>query len=210
MTAEDRLAYEREQFKDHIATFTDYGKVKVLDFMNPATSNYAIRFLFQEDCYTLCISGDLGHLVAHNYNNMCYAKFHDFTENIGYFASKVVCHDRPFYEYDYYKARRDLVVYLAELDLKSEYKSMTDSEFREDIMENVLSDLNTDTGLGSRAYDILTGIDPDAWMYISDFGKEPTTILETYMLAFKLAQEQLAQHKEPSSDGDLLVHSLTN
>lgn len=209
MPNEDILAYEREQFKDHIATFTDYGKVKVLDFKNPATSNYAIRFLFEEDCYTLCISGDLGHLVAHNYNNMCYAKFHDFTENIGYFASKVVCHDRPFYEYSPYKARRDLVVYLAEHDLKSEYSWMTDVEFREDIIETVLDDLSTDTGFGSKAYEILSGIDPDAWMYISDFGKEPTTILETYMLAFKLAQEQLAQHKEPSSDGDLLVHSLT-
>ncbi len=65
---------QKEHFKNHIATFSDYGNIKILDFKNPKTCHYRIRFLFEEDFYRLHISGDLGELIASNYNNMCYRR----------------------------------------------------------------------------------------------------------------------------------------
>lgn len=66
------LEKQRENFKNHIAKFTDYGNIKILDFKEPESSHYRIRFLFEEDYFRLHISGDLGELVATNYSNMTY------------------------------------------------------------------------------------------------------------------------------------------
>ena len=38
-----------ERFKNHKATFTDYGNIKILDFKKPGSIEYRIRFLFEED-----------------------------------------------------------------------------------------------------------------------------------------------------------------
>jgi len=65
------IEMQKEHFKNHVATFTDYGNIKILDFQEPGKSHYRIRFLFEEDYYRLHISGDLGELIATNYNNMC-------------------------------------------------------------------------------------------------------------------------------------------
>jgi len=182
---------QKENFKNHVATFTDYGNVKILDFKEPGTSHYRIRFLFEEDYYRLHISGDLGQLVATNHNNMCYEDFSDFVHNTGYFERKIDCHDRPLYEYDYDKAKQELQERFEDYGVTSEYDWQTDEEYREEIIEEILEDLDSDKGLGSKAYDILSEIDADCFEYIGNIGKEKTGILELYMLAFELAQEQL-------------------
>lgn len=43
------LEREKQNFKDHVATFTDYGNIKILDFKNPNNNEYRIRFLFEQD-----------------------------------------------------------------------------------------------------------------------------------------------------------------
>ena len=182
---------QKEHFKNHIATLTDYGNIKILDFKEPGTSYYRIRFLFEEDYYRLHISGDLGQLVATNYNNMCYEHFSDFVHNTGYFQQKIDCHDREIYEYDYDKAKQELQERFEDYGVTSEYDFETDEEYREEIIEEILEDLDSDKGLGSKAYDILSEIDGDCFEWIGNIGKEKTGILELYMLAFELAQEQL-------------------
>ena len=127
------LEKQKEHFKEHIATFTDYGNIKILDFKKPNSLEYRIRFLFEEDYCRLHISGDLGELIATNYNNMTYEKFSDFVNDVGYFEQKIDCHNRPIYTYDEELAREELL----------------------------------------------------------EMAKKETGILELYMLAFKLAKEQI-------------------
>lgn len=50
--------------------------------------------------------------------------------------------------------------------------------------------------IGSNGYDKFSEIDGDICDIISDFGKRETGILDLYMLAFKLAKEQLKISKE--------------
>ena len=194
------IEMQKEHFKNHIATFTDYGNIKILDFKNPQTSDYRIRFLFEEDYYRLHISGDLGELIASNYKNMCYEDFSDFVHNTDYFESKVDCNNRPLYEYDYEKAKQDLQKIFEEYEVTSEYAWETDEEYREELIDDILDDLNSRNGLGSKAYDKLSEIDADCYEWIDTIGREETGILELYMLAFELAQEQLA--KEQSKQGE--------
>ena len=183
---------QKERFKNHVATLTDYGNIKILDFKEPGTSNYRIRFLFEEDYYRLHISGDLGQLIATNYNNMCYEDFSDFVHSIGYFQGKIDCNDRDIYEYDSDKAKQELQKRFEEYEVTSEYDWKTDEEYREEKIEEILEDFDSRTGIGSKAYDILSEIDADCFEWIGTIGREKTGILELYMLAFELAQEQLA------------------
>ena len=189
---------QKEHFKNHVATLTDYGNIKILDFQEPGTSHYRIRFLFEEDYYRLHISGDLGELIATNYKNMYYEEFTDFVHNTGYFEGKVNCHNREFYEYDYDKAKQELQELFEDYAVTSEYDWQTDEEYREEKIDEILEDLNTYTGLGSKAYDILSEIDGDCFEYIGHIGEVKTGILELYMLAFELAQQQLKEqnHEE--------------
>ena len=115
------LKKQKEHFKNHVATFTDYGNIKILDFKAPGKSDYRIRFLFEEDFYRLHISGDLGELIAANYNNMTYEDFSDFTDNIGYFEEKIDCHSRPIYVYDEEKEKKQLTDLVNECDVADKF-----------------------------------------------------------------------------------------
>lgn len=184
---------QKEHFKNHIATFSDYGNIKILDFANPESCDYRIRFIFEEDFYRLHISGDLGELIATNYRNMCYRDFaDDFMHNTEYFMAKVNCHSRPFYEYDYEKAKEDLNKRFEDYDFILKFDFETEEELKEEKIDEILKDFDWRTGLGSKAYDILSEIDEDCYEWIDLIGREETDILELYMLAFELAQEQLA------------------
>lgn len=199
------IEHQKEMFKDHIATFTDLGNIKILDFKRPGSSEYRIRFLFEEDYYRLHISGDLGELIASNYKNMCYEHFNDFVHNTGYFEEKIDCHNRPIYTYDEEEARKDLIELFDENEMEirpynnSYYLCDTEEEARDELISDMLHDFDDDRGFGSKAYELLSEVDSDCWDYIGRMGKRKTGILELYMLAFELAQKQLAD-KEAEND----------
>lgn len=190
------LERQMENFKNHIATFTDYGNIKILDFKNPDSSYYRIRFLFEEDYYRLHISGDLGELIASNYCNMTFDKFTDFVNDTGYFREKIDCHSKKLDWYDEKSARYELEEHIKEYDLldyTDRYSWETDEEKLEDVLDDILSDFSDDTGISSEGYEVLNELDGDAWEWAYDLGKKETGILDLYMLAFKLAMEQIKE-----------------
>ena len=187
------LEIQKEYFKDHVATFQDFEDIKILDFQRPGSSEYRIRFLFEEDHYRLHITGDLGELIAFNISNMRYATFGDFVHNPGYFEQKICCMSRDLYYYDADKAKKDLLEQLDWYDWEEEnkYSDWSIEERRDYEIDCILEDLYDRTGLGSKAYDRLSEIDPDCWEWISYIGREDTGIIELYLYAFELAQKQL-------------------
>ena len=192
------LEREKQNFKDHVATFTDYGNIKILDFKNPNNNEYRIRFLFEQDYCRLHISGDLGELVAVNYNNMTFEGFKDFVNNIGYFNEKISCHDRRIYTYDEAEAKKDLKEILEEEEILDDilkhdrYDWETDEDKLDEFYDSVLEDFSEDTGISSKGYDVLSGYLTDVGEFVVNIGKQPTGILDLYMLAFKLAMQQLS------------------
>lgn len=195
------LEIQKKKFKDHVATFQDLGDIKILDFQRPGSCEYRIRFLFEEDHYRLHISGDLGELIAFNINNMRYETFGDFIHNPSYFEQKICCMSRDIYEYDIDKARKDLIEELDWYDWskENEYSTWSLEERRDYEIDCILEDLNDRTGLGSKAYDRLSEIDPDCWEWIGYIGREDTGIIELYLYAFELAQKQLTESKNLES-----------
>lgn len=191
------LEEQKERFRDHVATFTDYGNIKILDFKKPDSSEYRIRFLFEEDYYRLHISGDLGSLVATNYCNMCWEWFYKhYTGDIGYFNQKIDCCERDIYGYDEAAAKEDLKNRISESELEDDVCLMypgtnSPDEAVEKFIEDVLEDYSWDRGMGSSGYEMLSRLDLYAFEYASSIGKKSTGILDLYMLAFRLAADQI-------------------
>lgn len=192
-------------FANHKAMLTDYGNIKILDFKNPNSSEYRIRFMFEEDYCRLHISGDLGELIATNYNNMTYEKFDDFVRDTGYFEGKINCHSRPLYYYDEDSIKEDLKKIIEEHycldDILEDYRpswdiSSTNEELLEEFFNDVLTDYSEDTGIGSDGWRVISDTVGDAFTYDSDIGKRSTEILNCYMLAFELAQEDLKKEQK--------------
>lgn len=148
--------------------------------------------MFEEDYCRCHISGDLGSLVATNYNNMTYEGFKDFVHNTGYFEGKIDCCQRSIYVYDEELAEEELREKLEEI---AEYPECDDEIDIDDVVYDMMRDFEDATGFGSKAYDIMSEYDPDAWEYLPSMGKEETGILELYMLAFELATQQLKERE---------------
>ena len=187
------LEHQKKHFANHVATLNDYGNIKVLDFKNPNSYEYAIRFLFEEDTCRLHISGDLGNLTASNYRNMVFEHFGDFVHNIGYFTEKIDCHDRNLYRYDHDEAVNELKKRLEDAEFEDEYCSIDDK------IDEIMEYFDSSDGLDSNAYDLLHEIDQDCFEYFDQIGRESSGILELYMLAFELAVKQLNETESASA-----------
>lgn len=185
------LVNQEERFKNHVAKFTDYGNIKILDFQEPGRSEYRIRFMFEEDFYRLHISGDLGELIACNYYNMTYEGMKDFVNNPEYFEEKIECHSRRLYAYDEEKAKEELK---KEFEEEGSFDDDNYCDTWEEAVEckirEILWDFDYYSGLGSEGYEALDKMGLDAASF-TGLGKERTGIIELYMLAFRLAQEDL-------------------
>lgn len=99
---------QKAKFSNHVANLVDLGPVKIVDFAAPASGAYAIRYLFDEDRFTLHVTGDVGTLTAVSRPDMTLKGCEAFCADPAYFAEKVVCMDRPRWVYDEDAARADL------------------------------------------------------------------------------------------------------
>ena len=189
------LESQKERFKDHIATFTDYGNIKILDFKKPDSGEYRIRFMFEEDYCRLHITGDLGDLIASNYNNMTYDKFSDFVNNAGYFEEKIDCMSRSAYFYDRDKAVADLKKLIEEHLIADELMEITYNSDIEYAIDDVLENFDENRGISEKGYEIMDKCICDFWEEARYIGRDRTGIIEVYLLAFKLATKQLAERR---------------
>lgn len=191
------LESQKLRFKNHIATLTDYGNIKILDFKNPNTTEYRIRFMFEEDYCKLHISGDLGELIASNYSNMTYDKFSNFVNNAGYFEEKIDCMSRSVYFYDRDKAVADLKKLIEEYQIADELMEETFNSNIEDAIDDVLENFDIDKGISEKGYEIMAKCVCDFWEEARYIGRDRTGILELYLLAFELATKNLKENDSP-------------
>lgn len=205
----------RECFKNHTVTFEDKGNVKIINFQEPGTNIYRIRFLFDEEYYQLHISGDLGNLTAINCDNMTFKKFgKSFVHSPGYFEEKIVCCDRPLYYYDEDMAKNDLKELIdrhEQMDnLRKDYAyttqdfyNMSDDEVFEKFFDDVYQDFDHRYGIGSKGKEIVDKYVSSCYNY--DFGKKPTSIIQMCLTAFEMAEELLRNGGVIDEFNELLI-----
>ena len=188
------LDYQKERFANHIATFTDLGFIKVLDYEEPGSNIYRIRFIFEEDHYRLHISGDLGELTAYNFTNMVWEDFYsDFAHNPDYFEEKICAHERDLYIYDEDEARKELKKLLEDNSFEPDG---IEYETPDELIDDIIECFYDSCGISHEGFEILERAIGVEWSDVADLGKTRTGIIELYLLAFEMAYKQLeAQHE---------------
>jgi len=195
------LEKQKLRIANHKAEFVDYGNIKILDFKNPKSNEYRIRFLFEEDYCRLHISGDLGELIATNYRNMTFEGFKDFAYNPGYFEEKIDCHSRDLYFYSDTKAKNDIIDYFGGVEELKNLLSISEDygyDYIDDMFEDFFSDVfdcfDDETGISQKGMDTLAKFTEDEYsLYEAHFGRERTGIIELYLMMFNAALEKINQ-----------------
>lgn len=183
------LENQKKNFAEHVASFQDFGNIKVLDFQRPDSSFYQIRFIFEEDRHILHINGDLGELIASNNPSLSYENFlKDYCHDVHYFESKIKCCSRPIYTYDKEAAKTDVFELLAQNPM--DYYKLKGYFSIEGLIEDVLVDYSSQSWLSIERIELLQNLLRDDSDY-HEIGKRSTGILDIYLLAFQLAVEQI-------------------
>lgn len=95
-------------------------------------------------------------------------------------------------EYDECYAREDLKKILEENDLLDEVlNSYSGSNKLESFYNDVFGDFSCDTGIGDYGIDVLSRFFNNLWDFVDNIGKRSTGILDLYILAFKMAKQQI-------------------
>lgn len=183
------LENQKKNFTEHVASFQDFGNIKVLDFQRPDSSFYQIRFIFEEDRHILHITGDLGELIASNNPGLTYASFlKDYCHDVHYFESKVKCFSRPLYTYDKDAAKADIIEILSQQSM--DYYRLNGYYSMEELIGDIFTDYSSQTGLSMKGIELLNHLLHDDSDY-HEIGRRSTGILDIYLLAFQLAVEQI-------------------
>ena len=124
---------------------------------------------------------------------MTYDKFSDFVNNAEYFEEKIDCMSRSVYFYDRDKAVTDLKKLIEEYLIEDELIENTFNDSIEQVMDDVLENFDIERGISEKGYEIMDKCICDFWEEARYIGRDRTGILELYLLAFKLATQQLQQ-----------------
>lgn len=177
----------KKNFKDHKATLSVYGDLKVLDWRKPGTSFYYVRYVF--DGNNLYITGDLGEAV------FCLtwkAGVHSFNDiGLDYFHEKLKAYHRDKYDFDSGKAVQRLREWLNELkDENIEY----DHDEMQELFEKV-------RGCGQEwewaeviheHERFISELEPDYWEWFYDIGRVYPLRFQSYLIGLQMASEQLS------------------
>ena len=174
-------------FKEHQATYTDYGELKVLQWRQPGSIYYHIRYVF--DGNNLYISGDTGEAV------FCFTEKVDVHRlaryDLGYFEGKLKAYHESRRDFNSQKAVERLRVWLK--DLKEAGKKYDHDEMKvlfKELREECSSSKNWAFIVNNHA-DFISDLDVDYFEWIYGIGDEIPWRVHGYLIGLKMAAEQL-------------------
>jgi hypothetical protein len=206
---------KKNWFPKHVATVTEYEKVTILDWREPGTNMYSVRYIFASN--KLFISGDIGEAI---FDLTWYATIQSFKDvDIGYLMGKLACSSRKEYDFVDQKARQELNEWrderLEDMENDVDYRKEINDTHEE--VESAISE-SSDTDYFSHAvfrvyHEVSTQyIDSEDFSMISDFGKQLNSVFPAYLLGIKMAIEQLESRPAVtvSEKMDVLLLSCTD
>lgn len=197
---EQQIAHAKEHFAHHKAIFRQLDGMSTLDWRNEnGSSNYYVRYVFDESHGFLYISGDLGTAAVELTERATLKALSDY--EVGYFMEKIRC-STNLYCYDAEIAKEDLTYYVqnylgsCEEDL-SDRKVPLPKEF--DVLLESL-DERDGWNLTEEQKIWLSERCPDYWEWLYSTGKYIDTRVVCWLVGLQMAWKQVK---------DKLVDSLT-
>lgn len=152
---EEQIKHAKEKFKDFVPTFKQYNGLSTLDWRNKnGSSEYYIRYIFDEDKNSLYISGDLGNACVVLTEKATLKNLSSYINTVSYFIEKIKC-STDLYQYDNRIAEEEI------MQRFEDYfgDTMVDEQWEE--IEDMISDIS------NNYFDCRTGIVAnDSWIEV--------------------------------------------
>lgn len=194
---DEKQAYRHaaEKFKDHVATYCDYGNIKTLTWAKPGRRDYCMRYVFDTEAHTMTITGDLGYAVVCPTCKVDLEHCAKSFQWVDYFAEKIRA-TSDMYVYDEDVAKETLRERLLSDDLDDDEKAE-----REALIEDIMDDYDVGQP-GVRALDDdtsnqLNRIDSDAWEWIGTIGRRYHLRVYLWMYGLQMAYKQVSAKVQP-------------
>lgn len=189
MKMEKIIESTKEEFKDHVAKFTQLNEyTQEVEFKKPGTSYYYVRFVMSGNYVFVC--GDLGEAV---YQLTEQAKIERIASGyeLGYLSGKLRTISGGKYTFDSETAIERIKEDMEECD----NESLDDKRKQayDDLMDLALecsSNENWNISLAQNQ-DICYTVDADWWEWLPRAGEQLRTSVILYWIALKMAAKQL-------------------
>lgn len=176
-------------FKNHRATLTKHGDLKILDWRNPEKVFYYCRYVF--DGNRLYISGDMGDAV------FCLtwkADIHSFNDiHQEYFHEKLSAFSGPEYDFDENKAINRLKEEIKEHELRGQELGLFNKLIEE--IKGCCSTTDNWRYIVEENWKQISSYNQDIEEWIFDIGNIVPRRIQGYLIGLKMASEQLKQKK---------------
>lgn len=196
MDTKEIYHHATEKFKNHIATYCDFGDVATLTWAKSERREYGMRYVFDKVAHTMTITGDLGYAVV---CPTCKVDLEHcaeaFRNSVDYFAEKIKA-SSDLYVYDEDDAIAELRERLLRDDLSSREKTK-----REALIMNIME--SYDEGqpgvrpLDDETESNLAFIDRDAWEWLGTIGRRYHLRVYLWMYGLQMAWKQVKNKNNP-------------
>lgn len=187
----DKERYIKENwFNNHVATYSEQGNLKVLDWKKPGTITYYTRFIFDRN--KMYVSGDIGEAV------FCFTEPVDVhvvaKYALGYFEGKLRAYHEARRDFDNDKAVKRLRKWL--ISLKESGIKYDHDDMREFFDEARNCNSTDEWGYIVNKTSFISKLDQDYWEWIFNIGDAIPWRIHGYLIALKMASEQLLNGKD--------------
>ena len=190
---DEQVDYAKIMFSHHKAVFRQLDGISTLDWRNEnGSSEYYVRYVFDEERCCLYLSGDLGSAVVRLTERATLQTLSHYINSVDYFMEKIRC-STNLYCYDAEIAKEDLTYYVqnylgsCEEDL-SDRKIPLPKEF--DVLLESL-DERDGWNLTEEQKIWLSERCPDYWEWLYSTGRYIDTRIILWLVGLQMAWEQV-------------------
>jgi len=179
------LVIREEWFKDHVATYTNHGDLKILEWKKPGTIIYMVRYVF--DGNKMYVSGDLGEAV------FCFTEKADLGRqskyDLHYFEGKLMAFSDDRRDFDSDQAVKRLREWLKDLKESS-------TNYDNYLMRLLFSDVRSCGSVSEWHHHVdnysqlISKLDHNYWEWMYDIGNVIPTRIRSYLIGLEMAAEQ--------------------
>lgn len=194
MKSEQAFRHAAERFKDHVATYCDYGNVKTLTWAKPGRRDYSMRYVFDAEAHTMTITGDLGFAVVYPTCKVDLEHCAQAFQSVDYFSEKIRA-SSDLYVFDEEDAEAELRERLLSENMSDDQKSEVES-----MIEDIMEDYDYHTGvrmLDDNTSNRLNSIDSDAFEWIGSIGRQYHLRVFLWKYGLQMAYKQVSTKEQP-------------
>jgi hypothetical protein len=174
-------------FKDHKAVLTKHGDLQVLDWREPGTNIFAVRYVF--DGYKMYVSGDLGSAVfrfSQSANPFCLSGY-----SLSYFEEKMEAFQNARRDFNEETAKK----YLDDWKKENEDEDSENINYVKDLLNDLyrmIDDCSSVKEWESKLSDFdINKFSPSAWEWLPGIGDEIPLRVRSYLIGIKMAVDQI-------------------